>query len=96
MRVTHRAHRGEWKRVFPAPGFGPLEHTRFAQGHTGSPDDVILARVLSTSFIAALPDEERTRFAEEVRAFIASEPELAGKATLTVPYLTEAYRAERL
>lgn len=91
-----RAQKGEWKKVFPAEGFGALEHVSLPHGHTGKPEDVILARVLSTSFIAALPDDERAIFANEIRRFIAGEPELAGKQSVTVPYLTQAYWAERL
>ena len=52
---TPRHHRQEWRRLFPAEGFGPLRERRFVNGHAGSPEHVIIDRVLSTSFIAALP-----------------------------------------
>lgn len=90
-----RAAKGEWRKVFPAKGFGPLHEASFGHAHDGGPEDVIVARVLSTSFIAALSDAERETVAREVRACIASEPELAGKTTVSVPYVTQAYWAER-
>jgi hypothetical protein len=64
---------------------------QFHNGHTGSPEDVIFNRVRSTSFIAALPDAQRTKVDEQIRALIASEPELRGKDVVTVPYETAAF-----
>jgi SAM-dependent methyltransferase len=86
---------GEWREVFPAEGFGPLHEDVFAHGHTGDPEDVIVQRVVSTSFIADLPDAERARVVDQVRAIIAADPALAGRAEVTVPYVTRAYWAER-
>lgn len=91
-----RAWRGGWKSVFPASGFGPLQRQDFVHAHTGSPEDVLIARVLSTSFIAALPPGKQDEIVAQVRALIASEPELAGREIVTVPYRTEAYSAVRL
>ena len=91
-----RAYKGEWRKAFPAEGFAPLERRDFAQPHSGPSEDVIVARVLSTSFIAAMPAGERDAVAAEVRALIAAEPDLAGQQQVTVPYRTEAYSAIRL
>ncbi len=92
---TPRYYTGAWKQAFPHAGFGPFVERHFAQGHTGSPHDVILNRVRSTSFIAALPDVVREKVDAELRALIAAEPLLAGKATVTVPYETAAFVATR-
>lgn len=91
-----RAYKGDWKTMFPAPGFGPLARADFPHGHSGPPEEVIVTRALSTSFVAALPSAERESLVEEVRALIAAEPELAGKAVVTVPHVTTAYSAVRL
>lgn len=88
---TPRQHSEDWKKVFPFPGFGPLQREEFAYEHTGPAEQVILRRVLSTSFIAALPQGEREQVAGEVRALIAAEPELAGRDTVAMPYRTIAY-----
>lgn len=88
---TPRYHTGAWRTVFPFPGFGPLQEQQFTHGHTGSPEDVILNRVRSTSFIAALAPEDRAKIEEQVNALIAAEPALQGQETVTVPYDTFAF-----
>ncbi len=82
---------GEWRAVFPAPGFGPLHEKSVAHAHTGSAERVIVDRVASVSFIAALPEEDRRLVLEEIRALIAATPELAGEPTVTMPYVTAMY-----
>lgn len=90
---TPRYYTGAWRRVFPHPAFGPLQAQHFSHGHTGSPEDVIFNRVRSTSFIAALPEAERAKVDERIRAMIESEPELRGREVITVPYETAAFVA---
>jgi SAM-dependent methyltransferase len=90
---TPRYYTGAWRTVFPFKGLGPLHEQHFSVGHTGSPEDVIVNRVRSTSFIAALAPEERARIEEEIRALIAGEPTLSGRDTVTVPYETAAFYA---
>ena len=82
---------GAWRKVFPAPGFGPLHETRFAHTHVGPPERVIVDRFMSVSFIAALPAAERDNVAAQIRALIASTPSLAGRSEVTVPYVTMAF-----
>ena len=91
-----RYHTGAWRKAFPHPGFGPLDVSHFAQAHVGAPEDVIFARVRSTSFIAALPADAQDTVDAEVRALIAGEPALAGKTQVAVPYVTEAFRVTKL
>jgi len=86
---------GRWREVFPAPGFTPLSERRFAYEHVGSPERVIVERALSVSFIAALPKDEQARVADAVRALIAATPSLAGRATVSFPYVTHAYACRR-
>ena len=84
---------GEWKRSFPARGFDELRERRFLHQHMGSPEQVIVDRVASVSFIAALDEGRREKVLAEVRALIAATPELANKAEIAVPYVTNAYWA---
>ncbi|MGX7708059.1 class I SAM-dependent methyltransferase [Methylobacterium sp. Gmos1] len=91
-----RFHTGAWRRPFPAQGFGPLHEAAFAHGHAGTPEQVILDRTLSVSFIAALPEGERERVAQGVRELIARTPELAGRDRVTFPYRTQVYWCERV
>ncbi|MEG6508009.1 methyltransferase domain-containing protein [Methyloligella sp. 2.7D] len=81
---------GAWRRLFPADGFGPLEESRFSNVQSGPPEQVILGRLLSTSYIAALPEAERREVAARIEAVIAGDPTLAGKAVVQMPYETLA------
>ena len=81
---------GTWRTVFPAPGFGPLVESWFDHVHFGPPEQTIVDRFLSVSFVAALPEAERVRVAANLRALIAGEPELAGRGTIAFPYRTIA------
>ncbi len=86
---------GEWRKLFPAPGFGPLYESRFSHGHTGPAERVIVDRVKSISFIAALPQDERENVAAAVRELVRNTPSLAGRADVTFPYYTAAYHCVR-
>ena len=90
-----RHHHGEWRSVFPAEGFSDLVETTFRHAHIGDPEDVIVRRGLSVSFIAALPVASQTAIADDLRALIAATPELAGRSEVAFPYLTQGYCAER-
>jgi len=87
---------GEWRTLFPAEGFSPLVERRMPHGHTGPPEQVIVDRIASISFIAALEDTERQRLLTRVRELIASAPALAGRSEVTFPYVTMAYHCARL
>lgn len=92
---TPRQASGAWRGVFPFDGFGPLHASEFAYEHRGPAQDVIVNRVLSTSFIAALPAAGRDAVAAQVRQLIDDEPELAGRKIVAMPYRTMAYVAIR-
>jgi SAM-dependent methyltransferase len=91
-----RFHSQKWRDVFPAAGFSPLREKRFANHHTGSPARVIIDRILSVSFMAALPLGEQERVIAQMREVIANYPELAGKAQVTFPYETLACVCNKL
>ena len=86
---------GAWRKVFPAPGFGPLRERWFAHQHCGPAEQVIVDRFLSVSFIAALGQAERERVAGQLRKLIATTPELSAGPTVTVPYQTLAVSCAR-
>jgi SAM-dependent methyltransferase len=92
---TPRYASGAWRKAFPASGFGPLSEIRIPHGHTGPAEEVVVARMLSVSFIAALPEATRAEIAEAVRAVIARYPALRGKETVTFPYVTVCYSCVR-
>jgi SAM-dependent methyltransferase len=82
---------GEWRSVFPAPGFGPLHKKTVTHAHTGNAEQVVVDRVASVSFIAALDEAERNIVLDRVRALIAATPELHGKDAVSMPYVTEMF-----
>jgi SAM-dependent methyltransferase len=82
---------GAWKAVFPARGFSELRDVRFANPQTGSPENIIVDRVLSTSAIARLAEAERNRVVSKIWDLIAASPELTGKQTITFPNHCYAY-----
>ena len=84
-----------WRQSFPHPAFTPLEETTFTHAHVGPPEQVIIARTLSTSFIAALPEAERQHVREQLMQLIATHPALRGQATVSYPYKTHAFMAVR-
>jgi SAM-dependent methyltransferase len=90
-----RYHSQEWRRLFPAEGFGPLRERHFANTHAGPAEQVIVDRVLSVSFIAALPPAEQNDVAARIRELIAATPALAGKAEVAFPYDTAAFSCMR-
>ena len=87
---------GQWRSVFPAPGFTPLSESCFAYEHVGAAERVIVERALSVSFIAALPVDEQARVAADVRALIMATPSLADRATVAFPYVTHAHACRRI
>ncbi len=91
-----RFDRAEWRKLFPAPGFGQLREQHFPHAHSGSPQQVILDRVASISFIAALEPAQHERVMAEVRQLIADTPSLAARDEVTFPYLTQVYHSQRL
>jgi len=90
-----RYHTQQWRRLFPAHGFSPLAERVFPHRHTGAPEQVIVDRTLSISFIAALPLARQEEIAAQLHALIANTPELAGKTEVSYPYQTAAFSCRR-
>ncbi|NWB93847.1 class I SAM-dependent methyltransferase [Pseudomonas agarici] len=93
---TPRFHTGAWRQPFTGHYFSAPERSCFEYSHIGSPEQVIIDRFLSVSFIAALPAVEKAKVAGHLNTLIATHPALRGKETIAFPYRTEAYRCLRL
>ncbi len=91
---TPRYKTGEWRHAFPAPGFQFICERHARNTHVGSPEQVIVERTLSVSFIAALPPEQLEQVERQARVLIARTPELADRNEIAFPYETSmfAYR----
>lgn len=91
-----RHDKGEWRALFPAPGFTDLTEQLFAYGHTGPAEQVIIDRIMSVSFIAALPKAEAAKVRGQIKALIEKTPALRGQAEVTFPYVTKAYWCRKI
>jgi SAM-dependent methyltransferase len=87
---------GAWREAFERTTlFTPLEQARFGIVHELDPEGVV-DRVVSVSFVAALPDCERARVGEEVRTLLAADPATQGRERLELPYRTDVFWCERV
>jgi hypothetical protein len=90
---TPRFSSGRWREVFPAPGFAPLTEQSFAHAHVGPTERVVIDRLLSTSFVAALDAAARAEIADKARQVLAA---IGLGETVAFPYRTQAFATERL
>ncbi|MBI4445325.1 MAG: methyltransferase domain-containing protein [Acidobacteria bacterium] len=89
--TTPRYHSGEWKRVLESLGlFSPLQLVQFHHCHSASPE-LVLERIASVSFVAALDVKNKTRLLESMRQMMQTHPETAGKTVLEMPYRTDLF-----
>ena len=86
-----RFHKGSWRQAFPHPAFGPLHESVFDYVHEGPPQQVIVDRFMSVSFIAALPADEQAGVRAQIEDLIATHPALRGREMLRFPYHTRAF-----
>ncbi|KRP57806.1 class I SAM-dependent methyltransferase [Pseudomonas trivialis] len=93
---TPRFHTGHWREAFTGEYFSAPDMTCFPYRHVGSPQEVIIDRFLSVSFIAALPAPEKARVSAQLRTLIDTHPALKGHDTVAFPYQTEAYACRRV
>lgn len=91
-----RYYTGQWKRPFEGQTlFAPLQLTEFAHRHEGSFEQVVIDRIASVSFIAALPQAEREVVEAQLRALPQRFAALR-EPVIAFPYVTQAWCAERL
>jgi SAM-dependent methyltransferase len=86
---------GQWRAAFDrTDAFGLLHHRSTRSVHEVPPEG-FLDRVLSVSYVASAPDAERTAVEAEVRDLLAHDPDLAGRSTIGMPYVTDVFWCER-
>jgi len=82
---------GKWRGGLDATDqFTPLERMEFRYEQPMTLDGLI-DRVLSVSFMAALPANERRAAEERVGRLAATDPALAGRETFSLPYRTDVF-----
>lgn len=85
---TPRFHHGKWKSVLPANGYTVPQETTFAHAHNGDFKTVVVDRVLSVSFIAALPQSARGDVEREIRKLLNCHVGLEDETSVSFPYQT--------
>ena len=75
--------------------FEPLSTEEHAWTHR-IPAEALPDRALSVSYVAQRSADEQARIAERIRGLVAREPELAGRAEIDVPYVTQVYWTRRV
>jgi len=87
---------GRWRDAFEnSKLFTPLEAAQFSYVQNGPPE-IVVDRVASISFIAALPENDRAVVLEEVRSLLETHIQTSGRATLDLPYRTDVFWCERI
>jgi ubiquinone/menaquinone biosynthesis C-methylase UbiE len=72
--------------------FGPTEVREFAHAQTLPPEQLV-DLVASRSYVIAMAEPERSELLDRVRRFVRTSPELAGRDTFDLPFLTVVRRA---
>ncbi|HEV2126711.1 MAG TPA: class I SAM-dependent methyltransferase [Chloroflexota bacterium] len=86
---------GAWRAPFETTTlFTPLEERHFPFAHEGD-KQMVLKRVRSTSFIGALPADERERALTQVEQLLDSHPDTQGRQTVSLPYVSDVYWCTR-
>ena len=94
--AIRRHESGAWRAAFASPsGFSQLEGAEFSNVQEVDEDQVV-DRVASTSFIAMLPEDERSQVLERVRALIRSHPDTSGREHFAFPHRTRVYCCNRV
>lgn len=76
------------------PAFEPVELGEFAHATTLTPDEVVGMLHTRSYWLTAAPDE-RARIDRDLRDLFATHPDLAGRATVELPYRTLVFRSRR-
>jgi hypothetical protein len=61
----------------------------------GTPEEVIIDRFMSVSFLAVLPPDQKAGVRQALEDLIATHPALAGKPVVSFPYKTLAFHCVR-
>jgi len=86
---------GKWRAAFDRTAlFARLVERDVEHTQTLSPSE-ISDRAATVSSIAALPDGERERVLDRFRELAATHPDIRGRSTVTLPYVTKVYWTER-
>ena len=94
---TPRYHSGQWKQVFENQFLFQLETAKvFPQLHTGTVENVVSKRLLSTSFIAAMPEQEQLKLKHKFEQIVSEYTGKQAQDEIDFPYVTYVYNFRKL
>jgi SAM-dependent methyltransferase len=77
------------------PGFGALDRAEFRHRQSSTAEGVV-RRIASVSHVAVLPEDERAAVLDEVRAVLATHPDVAGRSVVEIPYRVDCIAVPRV
>ncbi len=94
---TPRYHSGQWKKVFEQQTLFQLDHVQtFQQAHIGTVENVVSKRLLSSSFIAAMPEHEQQQLKAQFEQIVFKYTGKQPQDEIAFPYLTYAYDFKKI
>lgn len=91
-----RYHRGDWKCIFTEyAGFRPVTERSFAHSQRGD-FSMVVDRISSLSFVAAMEEAERAKLVSGVHALLQRHAETRGQKTIEIRYTTDVYIYESI
>ena len=93
---TPRFHSGQWQQVFEQQFLFELDQIKtFPHVHIGRVDEVVSKRLLSTSFIAAMPAKQQQLLKLQFEQIVADYTGKAAQDEIAFPYVTYAYNFKK-
>lgn len=94
---TPRYHRGQWREVLTQQTLFHRESLQiFEQKHVGSVEQVVSKRLLSTSFIAAMPTHQQQQFKQQFEKIVQDYTGKSAQDLIEFPYVTYAYHWQKV
>lgn len=94
---TPRFHSQEWKKVFEQQTlFHAVDVQTFNHQQSGPIEDVVIKRLLSTSFIAAMPKQQQQQLQQQFEQIMLSYTAKQPDDQIDFPYTTYAYFYEKI
>ncbi|GAB4059656.1 class I SAM-dependent methyltransferase [Catellatospora paridis] len=87
--LFHRPENAEFGELF-----APFEHAEFRHSVTQTPQG-LLDLIATRSWYLVAPEDERRRLRDAVRELCATHPDLAGRDSFALPYVTKVLRTVR-
>ena len=94
---TPRFHSGQWKAVFEQQSLFKFQSMQvFSQDQTGTVEQVVSQRFLSTSFIAAMPVAQQMQLKQKFEDIVLQHTGKSPQDEIDFPYVTYAYHYKKL